>query len=179
MLPCDRLQGGELEAEPEGHLPVLRVERFGRDQEAQGTGGGPIQPPCTPFLSSPFLSSGPRFPARGRGGGRRRRPWVPRGAGTARCGHGSVRARRWGRAPPPALRRLPPPGAVPQRRRPPEVRSPFPGTRRRLRGGEGKEGGGGRGEPRGDGHGPARGGALCRREEWGKEAQWLREAGGS
>lgn len=36
MLPCDRLQGGELEAEPAGDLPVLRVERLGRDQEAQG-----------------------------------------------------------------------------------------------------------------------------------------------
>lgn len=162
MLPCDRLQGGELEAEPEGHLPVLRVERFGRDQEAQGTGGGPIHPPALP--SPPLL--GPAVP------GTRSWGWEAAvGAPAARHGHGAGAARRHlPRAPP-----SPSPGpfrsaaaAAPRR-----CGALFPEH------GGGCGGRGGRGEPRGDGHGPARGGALCRREGWGKEAQWLGEAGGS
>lgn len=97
MLPCDRLQGGELEAEPEGHLPVLRVERFGRDQEAQGTGGGPIHPPALP--SPPLL--GPAVP------GTRSWGWEAAvGAPAARRGTGTALGPRAATCP---ARRLPPP----------------------------------------------------------------------
>ena len=36
LPPCQQLQSGQLEAEPEGYLSVFRVERFSRDQKTQG-----------------------------------------------------------------------------------------------------------------------------------------------
>ncbi|MEQ2215674.1 hypothetical protein XENOCAPTIV_004231, partial [Xenoophorus captivus] len=36
LPPCEQLQSGQLEAEPEAYLSVLRVERFSRDQKTQG-----------------------------------------------------------------------------------------------------------------------------------------------
>lgn len=36
LPPCQQLQSGQLEAEPEGYLSVFRVERFSRNQKTQG-----------------------------------------------------------------------------------------------------------------------------------------------
>lgn len=142
MLPCDRLQGGELETEPAGDLPVLRVERLGRDQEAQGTGGG-SHPPPFPSLPS-LLPSLPDLPTAASGRGRVRSPSSPpsfpphgaggpelphavrgEGGGSARClrdgegGHrdGGGNQPRRGLPPCHLPRRLFRSGAVPQRRR--------------------------------------------------------------
>lgn len=144
MLPCDRLQGGELEAEPAGDLPVLRVERLGRDQEAQGTGGGSHPPPFPSLPSPPCFPPSPTYPPPPRGGdGSGPPPALPpslptgqvgpssrtrsrgKGGGSARClrdGEGEHRdggGNRPRRGLPPCHlpRRLFRSGAVPQRRR--------------------------------------------------------------
>lgn len=36
LPPCQQLQSGQLEAEPEGYLSVFRVERFTRNQKTEG-----------------------------------------------------------------------------------------------------------------------------------------------
>lgn len=91
-----RLQGGQLEAEPAGHLPVLRVERHGRGPPAQGEAAGPggaggsgagrppgLLPGRAPPRSSPRPAAGlPRVePGRGGRGRASEGAWVRGGRG--------------------------------------------------------------------------------------------------